>query len=90
MNPDTNELVRIDGIDELMKRKKEGFIPIPQTLERAASLMLGKKKKVIVSKSSGGKLSKWAAKKRSRKAELKKMVENCNAYYQAIEVEQGV
>ena len=79
MNPDTNELVRFNGIHEKMRLKRKGFIPVPQSLERAARLMLGKKKRVIVSKTSGGKLSRWAIRK--RKAEVKKMVENCNAYY---------
>lgn len=81
MNPDTNELVRFDN-SELKNALRKGFIPVPQSLERAAELMLGKKKRVFVSKTSGGKLSKWAVKKRRRRAELKKMVENCNAYYQ--------
>ncbi len=81
MNPDTNELVGIDDIDELIKYQKEGFIPVPQTLCEAAELMLGRKKSVIVSKTSGGKLSKWVAKKRRQKAELGDMVDKCNAYY---------
>ena len=81
MNPDTNELVRIDDLEEMKEFAKKGFIPIPQTLERAAKLMLGKKEKVVVSKTSGGKLSRWAAKKRRQRAEQRKMVENCNAYY---------
>ena len=81
MNPDTNELVRIDGIDELLNYQKKGFVPVPQTLCKAARLMLGKKKKVLVSKTSGGKLSKWAIKKRRQKAELKGMIDKCNAYY---------
>ncbi len=81
MNPDTNELVRADNVEEMKELKEKGFIPVPQSLKRAAKLMLGKKKKVIISKTSGGKLSKWAAKKRRERAEQKKMVENCNAYY---------
>ncbi len=81
MNPDTNELVRFDSEAEMKKLKGNGFIPIPQTLERAARLMLGKKKSVFVSKTSGGKLSRWAAKKRKQRVESKKMVENCNNYY---------
>ncbi len=81
MNPDTNELRRVDSIAELMGLKKRGFIPVPKKLDRAARLKLGKKKKVIVSRTSGGKLSRWAAKKRRERAEQKKMVANCNAYY---------
>jgi len=81
MNPDTNELVRPDGYKEILKLYEKGFMPIPKSLERAARLKLGKKKSVFVSKTSGGKLSKWAAKKRRERAEQKKMVENCNTYY---------
>ena len=71
MNPNTNEHRRFGSIDDLMKGKKERFIPVPQSLEEAANRMLGKKKSVVVSKTSGGKLSKWAAKKRNRRASLK-------------------
>ena len=66
MNPDTNELVADFG--ELSKIERKGFIPIPQTLCKAARLMLGDKKRIVVSKTSGGKLSKWAIRKRKRKA----------------------
>lgn len=81
MNPDTNELRRADGIREMMGLKKKGFLPVPKELERAARLKLGKKKKVVVSKTSGGKLSRWAAKKRKRRVKVERMVANCNAYY---------
>ncbi len=92
MNPDTNELVRFSSIEgtaglkkEMAKFKEKGFIPVPQTLERAASLKLGKKKSVFVSKTSGGKLSKWAAKKRRQRTEQKKTVDRCNNYYDVLE-----
>ncbi len=81
MNPDTNELRRVDGIAELMGLKKRGFLPVPKKLERAARLKLGKKKKVVVSRTSGGKLSRWAAKKRRERAAEAVMVAKCNAYY---------
>lgn len=84
MNPDTNELVQVGSIERMRDLVKRGFRPVPQSLEKAASLALGKKKKVVISKTSGGKLSKWAARKRRRKAELEKMVANCNAYYGSI------
>ena len=85
MNPDTNKLVRIGSSEVMSELKEKGFIPVPQTLERAASLMLGKNKSAVVSKTSGGKLSKWAAKKRRERAEQRKMVEGCNNYYDALE-----
>ena len=81
MNPDTNELRSVDGIKELLGLRKKGFIPVPKNLERAARLKLGKKKKVIVSRTSGGKLSRWALRKRRRRVEVERMVANCNAYY---------
>ena len=85
MNPDTNELRRFGSISDLMKGvKKEGFIPIPKNLERAANLKLGKKKSVIVSKTSGGKLSRWAVKKRRNRVRQKETVDACNAYYEGI------
>jgi len=80
MNPDTNELVRVDN-RKLKNILRRGFIPIPKKLHKAADLALGKKDSVIISKTSGGKLSKWAAKKRKERAERKKMVDDCNNYY---------
>ena len=85
MNPDTNELVRIGSSEVMAELKEKGFIPLPKTLERAANLKLGKNKSAFVSKTSGGKLSKWAAKKRRERNEQKKMVEGCNNYYDALE-----
>ena len=76
MNPDTGELRRFESLND-----SKGFIPIPEKLHRAANLKLGKKKSVFVSKTSGGKLSRWAAKKRKERRLQKEMVENCNSYY---------
>ncbi len=81
MNPDTNELVQFATMEELKEAGKEGFIPVPESLEHAALQMLAKKRSVFVSKTSGGKLSKWAAKKRRERKKLKGMVDNCNSYY---------
>lgn len=81
MNPDTNELIRFGNEIEMKELTEKGFIPIPQTLEQAAKLMLGNKDSVFVSKTSGGKLSKWAAKKRREKIEQGKIVKKCNDYY---------
>jgi len=81
MNPNTNELVRVKNRDirDLLRR---GFIPIPKKLHHAAEYRLGEKDSVVVSKNSGGKLSKWAAKKRKEKrAAQKQMVDGCNNYY---------
>lgn len=80
MNPETNELRYFEDGETIPK----GFIPIPKTLRRAADLKLNKKKSVMVSKTSGGKLSKWAAKKRREHKKQKMMVDNCNKYYAGI------
>lgn len=81
MNPDTNELVRLVNIAESIGLKKKGFIPVPKSLDHAARVKLGKNKRAIVSKTSGGKLSRWAAKKRKERAIQAEMVALCNAYY---------
>lgn len=77
MNPDTNELRLFDKNEVLPK----GFISIPEGLRKAARLKLGKNRSATVSKTSGGKLSKWAAKKRKQREKQRKMVEACNNYY---------
>lgn len=81
MNPDTMELRVFKDRDEMMKGISEGFIPIPGKLCRAARIKLGKKESIIVSKTSGGKLSKWAAKKRRERKKQKQMIAACNEYY---------
>jgi len=43
MNPDTNELVRVDN-RKLKNILRRGFIPIPKKLHKAADLALGKKR----------------------------------------------
>ncbi len=81
MNPETFELKKIHSKEEADQFEKEGFIPIPKHLERAARLKLGKKKSVFVSKTSGGKLSKWAHKKKRQNKAIQEMVDRCNVYY---------
>jgi hypothetical protein len=57
--------------DEFMEAaKQEGFEPIPPKLEPAAKKKLAGKDSVMVSLTSGGKLSKWAAKKRKEKRKM--------------------
>lgn len=70
MNPNTNELVDPEELEKLVKQTKaEGFEPIPEELEHAAKVKLKGKPSAIVSKTSGGKLSKWAASKRKKQAQ---------------------
>lgn len=88
MNPMTNELIEISTTpEEFIYQLAAGFEPLPKPLQRAAKLKLGKKKSVFVSKKSGGKLSKWAAKRRKDiRAEQERMVAKCNAYYREIQL----
>ena len=86
MNPDTNELISITSKEEALKAWEKGFISIPKNLEKAARLKLHGKQSVFVSKTSGGKLSKWAAKKRMERSKKKLMAKNCNNYYSNIKI----
>lgn len=62
MNVDTNHLKAVDpkDIDALYEK-------IPSELEHAARVVLGGRPGAYVSRASGGKLSRWAAKKRKAK-----------------------
>lgn len=79
MDVDSMELVRSTVIDELAKEygrrsyEAQRFTPVPQELEHAAERKLGGADSAVVSKTSGGKLSRWAAKQRKakRKAQRK-------------------
>lgn len=73
MDVDSMELVRSTVIDELVKEygprsyEVQRFTPVPQELEHAAERTLAGKDRSVVSKTSGGKLSRWAAKQRKAK-----------------------
>lgn len=83
MNPNTNEIRMFhDEIPEAFKEK--GWKPLPTDLQRAAKKALKGKKSVVISKNSGGKLSRWAAGQRQKdklKNKQKEMVNKCNNYY---------
>jgi len=81
MNPDTNELTRARTEEELEELLDRGFLEVPEELHKAAELKLGKENSAFVSKTSGGKLSKWAAKKRRERILKEEMVKNCNDFY---------
>lgn len=68
MNPNTNELRTFKDIIDLEKAHDEGFLPVPGELKYAASCTLKGRESVMISKTSGGKLSKWAANKRRQRA----------------------
>lgn len=84
MNPDTGHLVRMDSelakelfgelktIEKAMEERMHtlGYQPVPDELENAAKKKLAGKDEAYVSLTSGGKLSRWAAKKRKHKRKM--------------------
>lgn len=52
---------------EMEELQKEGFTPVPPELEPAAIKKLAGQSQAVVSLTSGGKLSKWAAQERKKK-----------------------
>jgi len=50
-----------------MKEIMDSYVPVPDELHKAAKLKLAGKEEVMVSLTSGGKLSRWAAKERSER-----------------------
>jgi len=66
MNTQTNHLVETAEMskEELTELKKKGYEPVPKELQHASERLLNGRKGAFVSKNSGGKLSKWASKKR--------------------------
>lgn len=68
MEVQSNHLVSGEEMEKLEKFLDEHeYEPLPKELQRAANLKLGGKDSAFVSKGSGGKLSKYAAKRRRRK-----------------------
>lgn len=74
MNPYTGHLVRIqDAVEPKEKEFRDnGYEPIPPELEGAANKKLAGKGEAMVSLTSGGKLSKWAAEKRKARRKMAK------------------
>ena len=69
MNVDNNHLKEVfeDNPEIVEKMKEQGYVRVPEELEHAAKVKLAGKEEAYVSKTSGGKLSKWAAKQRKAK-----------------------
>jgi aspartyl aminopeptidase len=80
MNPDTNHLKSLNDVTNEMKEQLEGegYEPIPEELNRAAKRKLNGNNEAYVSRNSGGKLSKWAAKKRKQKRKMAKAARKKN------------
>ena len=77
MDTETNELIRGTALEKLIKDhgvssyEARQFTPVPKELEHAAEVKLAGQDRAIVSKTSGGKLSKWAAQQRKAKRKNK-------------------
>ena len=80
MQVDTNELVDINKLaiennlsydDMRDKLANEGFEAVPDDLADASIKKLNGESKIMVSKTSGGKLSKWCASRRKEKRKIK-------------------
>jgi ABC-type enterochelin transport system substrate-binding protein len=70
MDPNIGHLVSGEKLREFLEKepeKKERYKPIPEHLERAAQKKLAGKEEAMVSLTSGGKLSQWAAQERKEK-----------------------
>jgi len=86
VNPDTGHLLKLDSetarklfgeletTEEAMKMKKRmyalGYQSVPKELENAAEKKLAGKDEAHVSLTSGGRLSRWAAKKRKHRRKM--------------------
>lgn len=76
MNPGTNEVRNFPvGMDAA-----PGFEPLPEELQPAAKKALAGKNSVVISKTSGGKLSRWAAGKRKKKLQAAKAYRRRNRH----------
>ena len=67
MNVDTGHLVRDAALTRLLHPLSGGrgqYEPVPAELEHAAKMKLGPAAEAMVSLGSGGKLSRWARKRR--------------------------
>lgn len=63
---------------EEIEKKMNELTEVPEELQHAANVKLNGEKSAIVSKTSGGKLSKFAAKERLRKKKLNRKTQKKN------------
>jgi len=66
MNVDTNYLVALQNMERDLLRARD-YEQLPDELEPAAKAVLRGRNEAYVSRTSGGKLSKYAAKRRKEK-----------------------
>jgi len=67
MHCETNHLISLKTMDEVISAMDSGYEPIPDHLQHAARRTLNGEESVTISKTSGGKLSRFAAAKRKAK-----------------------
>lgn len=66
MNPSTGHLVELRYADVI----PEGYVPLPDHLAPVARKALNGRSETVISLTSGGKLSKWAAGKRKERRRM--------------------
>ena len=81
MNIDTGEVRRILGDAEMKQATDEGFEPVPNELRDAADLKLAGNDSAMVSLTSGGKLSRWAASRRKKKRQQEKAARRSSRHW---------
>jgi len=69
MNPYTGHLAAQCALTEMDAKKRSEFRELPESLNTAATKVLGKRTEATVSLKSGGKLSRWAAAERKKDKE---------------------
>ncbi len=72
MNCDTGELRRMANLEDEPEEFRKIFTRVPEELEEAAKRKLNGSNRAFVSLTSGGKLSKFAAKERKKKRKAEK------------------
>lgn len=73
MNPYTNEVAAMPADPEdLAKMLRDGFLPLPQELQRRARQLLGGRERVVVTREDSKQLCNWARRQR-RAANRKRM-----------------
>lgn len=72
MQPYSGHLVDLGGMPDSRREElhNDGYEPIPEDLREAAIRKLSGQKEATVSLTSGGKLSKWASKRRKAKRKI--------------------
>lgn len=78
MDTNRNHLVTEEYLKTLDQKDQENYEPVPGELTEAAMRKLAGKQECYVSKTSGGKLSRWAASKRKKKRQQAKAARRKN------------